>query len=46
MAALVDQWYTDADSYFRVITEDGGRDFLRVHLNDGRRELVRQETQR
>ncbi len=45
VTAVVDRWYTETHSCFRVLGEDGCRYVLRLHLDEGRWELVMQETQ-
>lgn len=46
VAAVVDRWYTETHTCFRVLTEDGSRYVLRLHLEEGRWELVMQEVRR
>ncbi|MBA5867040.1 MAG: hypothetical protein GDA67_10160 [Nitrospira sp. CR1.3] len=40
---IVDRWYTDSCSYFRVDADDGQRYVLRYHLDEGQWELVMQD---
>ncbi len=46
VTSIVTRWYTETHSCFRVITEDGCRYVLRLHLDEGRWELVMQEIRR
>jgi hypothetical protein len=40
---IVDHWYTDTCSFFRVRTDDDRHYVLRFHLDEERWELVMQE---
>lgn len=43
VADVVDRWYTDTHSYFRVQADDDRRYVLRHHFDEGSWELVMQE---
>lgn len=43
VAEVIDRWYTDTHSYFRVRTSDDQRYVLRCHLDVGSWELVMRE---
>ena len=43
VADVVERWYTETHSYFRVTASDGRRYVLRYDLDDERWELVMQE---
>jgi hypothetical protein len=42
---IIERWYTDSHSYFRVQANDGQRYVLRYDLDDEEWELVMQERQ-
>jgi hypothetical protein len=46
VAEVIDRWYTETHSYFRVHATDGRRYVLRYHLDEGLWELVMQERSR
>jgi hypothetical protein len=43
VAEVIDRWYSETHSYFRVRTSDDHRFVLRYHFDDGTWELVMQE---
>jgi hypothetical protein len=43
VAEIVDRWYSETCSYFRVCADDGQRYVLRYHLDEELWELVMQE---
>lgn len=43
VAVVIDRWYTDTHSYFRVRASDDRRYVLRYHSDEGKWELVMQE---
>lgn len=43
VAQIIDRWYTDTYSYFRICADDGQRYVLRYHLDEDFWELVMRE---
>ena len=43
VADVIDRWYSETHSYFRIRTDDDQRYVLRYHLDEDRWELVMQE---